>query len=90
MRAVWTIVCALALAACATPGERAAQMQADIDEMIQVYGPACEKLGFQRGSDAWRDCVLRLDTREEHRRYSSQPVSTSCIGHRGFFHCTTL
>jgi len=26
---------------------------------MQVYGPACEKLGFAKDTDAWRDCVQR-------------------------------
>jgi len=86
----WLSICALALAACATPAERSAQMQAEVDEMIQVYGPACEKLGFRKDSDQWRDCVLRLNARDERRRYTSYPVTTSCFGHRGFYHCTTF
>jgi len=77
------------LAGCATtPEERAARVQADVDQMIATYGPGCEKLGYRPNDDKWRDCVLRLATRDE-RRYPP-PVMTSCIGHRGFFNCTTF
>ena len=79
----------LALAGCATTDERAKQMQAEIDSMIAVYGPACERLGYKPDEDKWRDCVLRLAARDD-RRYSRYPTTTSCFGHRGFFNCTTF
>lgn len=78
---------AAALAGCATPAERAAQAEREIDEMIQVYGPACERLGYRGDSDPWRDCVLRLNANETYRR---TPTTTTCFGHRGFFHCSTF
>ena len=56
--------------------------------MIQLYGPGCEKLGYKNDSDPWRECVLRLAQRDE--RYSRYPISTNCIGHRGFMQCTTF
>lgn len=77
------------LAACATPAERAAEAQAEIDEIIQVYGPACEKLGYKRDDDKWRDCVLHLAAKTE-RRLNRYPTSTTCFGHRGFFHCDSF
>ena len=81
----------LALAGCATPTpeERAARVQRDVENMIAVYGPACAKLGFEPESDPWRDCILRLNTRDA-MLYATRPVTTSCIGHRGFFNCTTF
>ncbi len=79
----------LLLAGCATPAERAARMEAEVDEMIQVYGPACDKLGYKRDSDTWRDCVIRLNTAVE-QRYYSRPTTTTCFGHRGFFTCDTF
>ena len=30
-----------------------------MDYKIQVYGPACEKLGFAKDTDAWRECIQR-------------------------------
>lgn len=78
------------LAGCATPAERAAQMQREVDEMIRVYGPACERLGFKGDTDAWRDCVLRLSAKDSYERYGRSPTTSTCFGHRGFFHCTTF
>jgi len=63
------VLAALMLAACATPQERAVQMQAEIDRMMIIYGPACSKLGYQTNSDQWRSCVLQLSTKEEIERY---------------------
>lgn len=82
----------LLVAACATltPEERAAKVEREIDEMIRIYGPACEKLGFRSDSDQWRDCVLRLSADERRLQYINRPTTTSCVGRRGFFHCTTF
>jgi hypothetical protein len=60
---------ALLLAACSTPQERAARMQADMDRIMVEYGPACARLGFQPQSDPWRNCVLQLSTKDEITRY---------------------
>ena len=78
----------IALAACATPGQRAAEMQAEVDEMIVVYGPACDKLGFQSSTDPWRNCVLGLNAQKTRERYLSSPRTSACWGHRGFYNCT--
>jgi hypothetical protein len=82
----------LILAGCATltPEERAAKVEREVDEMIRIYGPACEKLGFQSDSDPWRNCVLRLSADERSLQYINRPTTTSCVGRRGFFHCTTF
>ena len=74
--------------ATSTPAERSAKMQKEIDEMIQVYGPACEKLGFKADTDPWRECILRLDTNKALENYSirSTPM-VQCWGHRNFFQC---
>lgn len=79
------------LAGCATPTpeERAARVEKEVEGLIAVYGPACAKLGFTPESDPWRDCVLRLANRDAVA-YATRPVTTSCIGHRGFFNCTTF
>lgn len=79
------------LAGCATPEQKAAAVQADVDQMIATYGPACDRLGYKATDDKWRDCVLRLAQRDERRySYYRYPVTTSCIGHRGFYNCTTF
>lgn len=89
MRA-FTVSLLLFLAGCATQAERAAQVQRDVEQMVQVYGPGCERLGYKADTDPWRECVLRLATRDSYERYSRYPVTASCIGHRGFFRCTTF
>ena len=61
----------LTLAACATPQQRAARNQADVERMMVEYGPACERLGYPPDSDGWRGCVLRLNAQEDLNRYST-------------------
>lgn len=51
-----------------TPQERVARMQADMEQQIVVYGPACARLGYGANTDPWRQCVLQLSMREELRR----------------------
>jgi hypothetical protein len=78
-----------ALAGCMTQAERTAAEKAEIDEMIKIYGPACEKLGYARDADPWRDCILSLRAHDDER-YRTRPTTTTCTGHRGFYHCTTF
>jgi len=78
------------LAGCASPAERAAQAQRDVEEMISTYGPACERLGYKADSDAWRDCLLRLSTKDAYERYRTYPWTTNCFGHHGFYQCSTF
>jgi hypothetical protein len=61
------------LAGCATPtpAERAAQQAQEADRMLVVYGPACEKLGFQHNTDPWRNCVIGMSQKEAIDRYSN-------------------
>ena len=40
------------LVGCATPQEKA-------EQMIERYGPMCEKLGYTKNTDPWRDCILK-------------------------------
>jgi hypothetical protein len=62
---------AMLLAACYTPAEQAAQASREMDLMIQVYGPACDKLGFVSNTDPWRNCVIGLSQRDTARYYSN-------------------
>jgi len=78
------------LAGCASTAERAAQMQAEIDDMVAIYGPACEKLGFSSATDPWRNCVLGLNAQKSRERYLSAPRTTTCFGHRGFYNCSAF
>ena len=66
-------VAVLALPACSTPQQRAAQAQADVEHMMVVYGPACTRLGYTAGSDPWRSCVLSLSAKDDLQRYGSAP-----------------
>lgn len=61
----------LGLAACSTPQQRAERMQAEMAELMTIYGPACSRLGYAQNSDQWRHCVLQLSTREELRQAPS-------------------
>ena len=88
MRAFALIVLMMFGAGCATQAERAAQVQRDVDDMIRVYGPGCEKLGYKPDSDMWRYCVLRLSTKDSLERRDF--TTTNCIGSRGFVHCSTF
>jgi hypothetical protein len=90
MRAIVLWALMLLLSGCATQAERAAAVQHDVDDMIQVYGPGCERLGYKPDTDAWRDCVLNLANRETEERYLRTPTSTHCFGRRGFFQCSTF
>lgn len=58
--------------------------------MVQIYGPACSKLGYKPDSDGWRGCVLALYEQENVHRYTTRPVTTTCFGHRGFYHCSAF
>lgn len=78
------------LTGCTTPADKAARVQREGDEMVATYGPACERLGYQRDSDPWRDCILHLSAQDTQARYSRMPTTTSCFGHRGFFQCSTF
>jgi hypothetical protein len=90
MRTFIAVILLMLAGGCATQADRSAQMQREVDEMIATYGPACEKLGYKAATDPWRDCILRLNTKDVVARYSSAPSSTTCFGHRGFFHCSTF
>ena len=88
MRAVLYGLIVLSLTGCATPAERAAQIQREVEEMIVIYGPGCERLGYTNATDDWRNCILRLAQRDA--TYTRYPTTTTCYGHRGFYQCTTF
>lgn len=67
--AIKLCVAALLLAGCTTPQQQAANMQAEMDKMMLIYGPACSKLGYATNSDEWRGCVLQLSAKEDMERY---------------------
>ncbi|MEK9826185.1 MAG: hypothetical protein VW548_00600 [Methylotenera sp.] len=50
----------LVLAGCASnPAAEQARATQQMEYKIQVYGPACEKLGFAKDTDKWRECIQR-------------------------------
>lgn len=64
-----TMLCAvsatLTLVACGSSQERAAYREDPVMAMAPEYGPPCEQAGFARGSDAWRNCIIRSSTRDD-------------------------
>jgi hypothetical protein len=88
MRTIAVLASMLLLAGCATQAERAAAVQRDVEEMIRVYGPGCEKLGYKPDSDPWRECVLRLATNDRLEQRDLR--TTHCFGHRGFLQCSNF
>lgn len=53
------------LVGCATPAERAAQAQREVEQMVEIYGPACTKLGFKMDTDPWRSCIINLSRKDD-------------------------
>lgn len=88
MRALLATLLILFVSGCATQADRAARIERDVDDMVRVYGPGCEKLGYKADTDGWRDCVLRLATKNSLER--REILTTNCIGNRGFFSCSSF
>jgi hypothetical protein len=76
-----TVSIAAFLASCTTtPAEQAVQKQQEADRMHVVYGPACEKLGFKRDTDPWRNCVIGLSQKDAIARHSNNAYSPPYYG----------
>lgn len=83
MRTIFLIVILSVLAACATPSQQAAEVEREVERMMTVYGPACEKLGFKSQTDLWRNCIVNLNMKDElerARRYSDSCLPLRCMG----------
>jgi hypothetical protein len=65
------ILLATLVAGCATPAQQAASASREVDRMMLVYGPACEKLGFKSNTDPWRNCVIGLSQKDDAYRYNN-------------------
>lgn len=88
MRTIISLLMLGLLAGCVSQAERTEQATRHVEQMIQTYGPACEKLGYKHDSDAWRSCVLRLDTKDnDDRRNYPYPMMTNCFGPPGLIQC---
>jgi len=60
MRVIYMLCVVALLAGCASnPAAEQAQATKLMEYKIQVYGPACVKLGFEKDTNAWRECVQR-------------------------------
>src|SRR3954470_17145728 len=88
MRLVAALAVVFCMSGCATQAERAAAVQRDVDDMVAVYGPGCERLGYKTDSDPWRECVLRLATADRLERRDL--TTTHCFGSYGFLHCNSF
>jgi hypothetical protein len=82
MRALGSLAAIAFLVACASEAELLAEKQRDIDQMVRIYGPECERLGYGPNSDQWRDCVLRLNTKDTVEK-GNDPAPVSCFGPSG-------
>ena len=89
LRYILMILVLAILPGCMTQAERAAAAKAEVEEMVKVYSPACEKLGYTKDTDPWRDCILRLRAHDDDR-YRNRPTTTTCVGQRGFYNCTSF
>jgi hypothetical protein len=90
MRLPWTLIMVtIALAGCATPAEQAARMEREMERVVEIYGPACERLGFKRNEDPWRNCVLRLAQERNYYQYGCYPMgASSCFSSPSMLHYT--
>lgn len=59
-RTTWMLILLALLAGCASdPAAEQKRATQQMQYKMQVYGPACEKLGFKADTDDWRECVQR-------------------------------
>ncbi|MDB5840993.1 MAG: hypothetical protein JWQ23_2945 [Herminiimonas sp.] len=79
----------IVLGGCASESELAAQKQREVDHMVRVYGPACNKLGYTPDTDPWRNCIVQLDITDRLDR-PGYPLTASCYGRFRFGHCTNF
>ena len=86
MRLVAAFAIMFGISGCATQAERAEAVQRDVEDMVAVYGPGCEKVGYNTDTDPWRECVLRLATTDRLDR--NDLTTTHCFGRHGFVHCS--
>ena len=61
------------LLGCATPAQRAMEKVGEAEQMIQVFGPACERLGYVANSDAWRNCLVQMNQTDALRYSNAYP-----------------
>lgn len=69
MKLVYAVVLPAVLIGCATPEQKA-------QRYLEVYGPVCDKLGFEKNTDNWRNCVLGQANARNSRPAYTPPKST--------------
>ena len=62
------LTCLLAAAGCASPGERQAQVQAEVEQIVA----RCDSMGYYRDTPAGRQCAYQMIQAD----YQSQRAST--------------
>jgi len=86
MRTIAILAALSIVVGCASTTERAAAVSRDVEDMISVYGPGCERLGYTANTDGWRECVLRLATNDRIEQIDL--MTQSCLGpRRGLWRC---
>jgi hypothetical protein len=66
------------LAGCATdPATQQKQALQQMEYKLQVYGPACEKLGFEKDTDGWRTCIQRENEQTILRQQSLRNMNNN-------------
>lgn len=85
MRFGFMLLITALLLGCSTPEDRARHVEAEVENMITVFGPGCERLGYVKDTDPWRECILRLSARDD---YGIGTAAKDCTAHSGFYTCT--
>lgn len=88
MRIFFTLAVMLIMTACASNPQAEQQRATNLMAYkIQVYGPACEKLGFTVNTDSWRECVQREyeQTIMRQQRQWDYPYYWGPYYHRPFY-----
>lgn len=49
------LIVLLLVGCAATPEERA-------EKMIATHGPVCDRIGFKRDTESWRNCVVQQES----------------------------
>lgn len=58
LRIFYLLIFVALVAGCATdPIKEQKYALQQMEYKLQVYGPACEKLGFEKDTDGWRTCI---------------------------------
>lgn len=52
-----SLIVVLLVGCASNPAAEKEQALKLMDYKVEVYGPACEKLGYAANTDAWRECI---------------------------------